>query len=65
LKQAQQSELVRSADTGKKYEWSYMRVVEGFAINVVSAVIIGGLAILSGVVYAGWTLLLREASASY
>jgi Na+/proline symporter len=57
-KQAQQQMPVESAENENAYEWSYIRVAEGVTTNVVSAVIIGGLAILSGVIYAGWALVL-------
>jgi hypothetical protein len=59
LKQTQQQQSSGPTETDTAYEWSYMRVAEGVTTNVVSAVIIGGLAILGGAVYAGWTLVLN------
>ena len=58
LKQEHQQKPIESAGTDNSYEWSFMRIAEGVTTNVVSAIIIGSLAIISGTVYAGWTLLL-------
>lgn len=58
-KQKQQQLLIESATTAKPYEWSYVRVAEQTVINVVSAIIIGGGALVLGLIYAGWLLLLN------
>lgn len=60
LKQEQRQKLVQHADTDKPCEWSYIRVAEGTVINVVSAAIIGIVAIILGSIYAaGWALLVN------
>ena len=48
-----QQQSVEPADIDNVYEWSYIRVAEGVTTNVVSAILIGSLAILSATVYAG------------
>src|SRR5260370_8633356 len=58
-KQEQQQKFIGAAETDRGYEWSYIRVAEGVTINVVTAVVIGIGAIILGVVYAGWALLLN------
>lgn len=58
LKQEQKQKLIKAADTEKPYGWSSMRVLEQTVSNVVSATIIGTGAIILGLIYAGWVLLL-------
>lgn len=55
----QKQKLAEAPAPDQPYEWSYIRVAEATVINVISAVIIGTWAIILGLIYAGWTLLLK------
>lgn len=56
-KQEQQQSVKSAAD--QPYEWSYIRVAEATVTNVVSAAIISAGALVVGLIYAGWLLLLN------
>ena len=58
LKQEQQQKPMETIATDNSFEWSYIRVAEAVTTNVVSAVIIGLGAVILGVVYGTWVLVL-------
>jgi multidrug efflux pump subunit AcrB len=58
LKQTQQQEMSKAADTETPYEWSFTRVTEGITINVVSAFLIAIGAVLLEAIYSVLALLL-------
>ncbi|HEY6542396.1 MAG TPA: hypothetical protein VIZ18_15740 [Ktedonobacteraceae bacterium] len=56
----QEQKPIETASIGNPYEWSGTRIIEQRTINVLSAFIIGIIAVIGGTLYSGALLLLQN-----